>query len=655
MKRILSLLIIVLIVPFLVFAQETTSVSLEPVETPQPESFFNDLIKTLNPTVDSTKKAPIKTEELPVPEPIQLEEKLEPVEQDKFDKEKSDIPVPEQATPNPGINLGTTTTPLPSQTLTPLQVPVKDEATPLPAESTPLPVSGTQVAPQQIPTQDIVIGTPGESDKKKKEKKEKVKKEREKKEIVPYIEVPDPKSKSQKKYVKQMEKLPKSRMRLITLDQADIIHGRQYRSPEYAIQNPANLGVRSEFGNSFSIIPINTMDIDLKTSTRPFVFMEEYLSTGELLTPAREDSMIAMLGPNGLELPLDISMPTVVNLKMSLLGGSIFANAGLFIQERSRIPGEFFGIILDGATFDDPFEMNENLGVNINAYAKASAGYGTFLELPSVFGELRFGATFNAYTGAFTSINVTNLELVPSTEGVSVQGTLEAMGPLDTLSIFGSEGFQFSLVDDLMGIPGFTFGYDFGLAWRFKLNRILPIVPKFLKNYFDFQIGIEDLGASITMNHAYMREINFEMEMDDLLETFSGGFDLDSMMVLNETLIYEDSTITQPLGTKLNMSLSYQPIPQLILKGGMTNFLTEGLNSNTGQNYFYGVEVYPVSSLCLFGTVTQKGNFRYSEAGFKLLSNKTEFGLKLRVYDLDFSLTENVSGAGLKLNWARYF
>jgi len=130
---------------------------------------------------------------------------------------------------------------------------------------------------------------------------------------------------------------------------------------------------------------------------------------------------------------------------------------------------------------------------------------------------------------------------------------------------------------------------------------------------------------------------------------------LDSMMVMEETLIYSDSPITQPLGTKLNMSLSYQPIPQLILKGGMTNFLTQGLNSNTGKNYFYGAEIYPISSLCLFGTVTQKGNYRYSEAGFKLYSIKSEFGLKLRVYDLDFSFTENVSGAGLQFNWARYF
>ena len=636
MKRILSLLIIVLLVPFLVIAQETTSASLEPEETAQPESFFNDLIKTLNPTVDSTKKAPVKTEELPVPE---------------------------QATPNPGINLGNNTpTSIPTQTVTPLQVPAKNEAAPLPTKSTPVPTNVPQVIPQQVPTQDIVIG-PKESGnkKKKKEKVEKIKKEREKKDIVPYIEVPDPKTKSQNKYVKEMEKAPKSRMRLITLDQADIIHGRKYRSPEYAIQNPANLGVRSEFGNTFSIIPINTLDIDLKTSTRPFVFMEEYLSDGEPLTPAREDSMIAMLGPNGLKLPLDINMPTLVNLKMSLLGGSIFANAGLFIQERSRIPGEFFGIILDGATIDSPFEMNENLGLNINAYAKASAGYGTFYELPSVFGELRFGATVNAYTGAFASVNVTNLELVPSLDGISVQGTVETMGPLDTLSLFGAEGFQYSLVDDLMGIPGFSLGFDFGLAWRFKLNRILPYAPNFLKNYFDFQIGIEDLGASIKMNHTYIREINFEMDVDALeingfnFENIGDMFNLDSMSTLSETIIAEDSTISMPLGAKLNFAVNYQPIPQLMLKGGMTSFLTEGLNSNSGQNYFYGVEIYPVSSLCLFATVTQKGNYRFTETGLKLLSNKIEFGLKLRVYDLDFSLTENVSGAGLRLNWAMYF
>jgi hypothetical protein len=198
-------------------------------------------------------------------------------------------------------------------------------------------------------------------------------------------------------------------------------------------------------------------------------------------------------------------------------------------------------------------------------------------------------------------------------------------------------------------------GFDFGLAWRFKLNRVLPIAPKFLKNYFDFQIGVEDLGASISMNHAYVREISFGMETDDLLTTFSDGFSLDSMMVLDETVLVSDSTISMPLGTKLNMSLNYQPIPQLMLKGGITSFLSEGLNSNSGPNYFYGVEIYPISSLCLHGSVTQKGQYRFSEAGIKLYSQGSEFGLKVRVYDLDFSFTENVSGAGLMFNWAKYF
>ena len=205
-----------------------------------------------------------------------------------------------------------------------------------------------------------------------------------------------------------------------------------------------------------------------------------------------------------------------------------------------------------------------------------------------------------------------------------------------------------------MGIPNITLGYDFGLAWRFKLNRILPFAPKILKNYFDFQIGVEDLGASISMNHAYVREINFSLETDDLLSTFE-DFSLDSMVVLDETIIAEDSTISMPLGSKLNMSLHYQPIPQLMLKGGITSFLSDGLNSNSGQNYFYGVEIYPVSSLCIHGSVTQKGDYRFSEAGIKLYSQKSEFGLKLRIYDLDFSLTENLSGAGLQLNWVRYF
>jgi hypothetical protein len=647
MKRILiSLLIIFLVIPFTALAQETKT---ESNETEQPESFFNDLIKTLNP-VDTTKKAPEKTEGLPLPKPIEIiepQEVSEPVNND----EKTDTPVP--ATPNPNVDMETTTsnttTPLPA-TVTPVPLPVNDDASNnAPAQ---VPANTPQIAPQPVASPDIVIGTKG-SKKKEKIKKEKV--EKEKRIYQPYIEAPDPKSKSQKKYVTDLEKKPNSRMRLITLDQADIVQSRKYRSAELALQNPANLGVRAEYASAFSIIPINTLELDVKTSTRPFVFIDEYLSSGELLTPEREDSMVAMLGPNGLELPIELNLPTVANIKMAALGGSFFVNAGLFVKENMTIPGEFFGIILDGATIDDPFVMDNNLGVDLNVYAKGSAGYGTFVELPLFLGELRFGATVNAYAGAFTDVNITNIEITPTSTGLTASATAQILSFADTLNILGPEGFQFGLPDDYFSIPGITLGYDFGIGWRFKLNRLLPIAPNFIKNYFDIQIGIQDLGASIEMNHAYLRELNFEMEVGDLLTSFGEEFSLDSAMVISETLVYADSTISKPLGAKFHMDFNYQPIPQLMLKGGFASYITDGINAGSGPNYYYGVEVYPISSLCLHGGVTQKNNYRYSEAGIKLYSQKSEFGLKLRIYDLDFSLTENLSGAGLQLSWARYF
>ncbi|MBN2781191.1 MAG: hypothetical protein JXR21_04440, partial [Candidatus Marinimicrobia bacterium] len=325
-------------------------------------------------------------------------------------------------------------------------------------------------------------------------------------------------------------------------------------------------------------------------------------------------------------------------------------------REHSHIPGEFFNILFDGATFDEPFQMTEDLGVNLTAYAKGSAGYGTFIELPSFLGELRFGAAVNAYAGAFSHINITNLELVPTSENVTLQGTMEVMTFADTLSLFGEDGFQFHMVEDYLGIPQISMGYDFGLAWRFKLNRILPIMPKFIKNYIDIQVGVEDFLASISMNHAYLREISFEMDAGDLLTTFGGeGFSLDSMMVLSETLVYADSTISRPLGAKFHADLNYQLIPQLTLKGGWSTYITDGINAGTGPNYYYGAEIFPISSLSIFATAYQKNTLSYWDAGIRLYSEKSEFGLKARIYEPNFSLTENVSGVGIQLNWARYF
>jgi hypothetical protein len=405
---------------------------------------------------------------------------------------------------------------------------------------------------------------------------------------------------------------------------------------------------------------LNTIDIDAKTSFRPFVFIEDYLSTGELLTPEREDSLIASLGENGLELPIDISIPTLLGVKFNLLGGSVSANAGLYVQERMRIPSEFFNIIFDGTTMTNPFQMTEDLGVNLNTYIKGSLGYGSFIELPAFLGELKFGGSVNAYTGAFSSILISDLSLIPNATNTKIQGTMEVLSFMDTLDFIAPGGgfdLQYSLEDDFYTIPTLSLGYDVGFAWRFKLNRLIPIFPKLFKNYVDVQVGVQDLGAKITMNHAYIRQINFEAEAGDLLEMFSGDdpLDISSLMALEETMVAADTSITRNLGTKLNLAINYQPISLIMLKGSYSQYISEGLNSNTGLNYSYGAEVYPFRSLALHGSVHQKGQYRYSEAGFRLQGIGSEFGLTLRVYDLDFSLTENLSGAGLKLYWARYF
>ena len=587
MKRILTLLLIISVFMPLM-AQEN--------KEEKPESYFNDLVKTLN-----------------------KEENTAPA---KKDEKQGDIP-------KPATLLGVKEEPkkeTPKETA--VEVPAPEPYKPAPSSTS---VPSPAYSPTPSSTPNIVVAKPAPEQKKKDKKTKKAKNidekatddelivEEKKRLFNPYIEVPKPKSRNQKIYVKRLEKKPKSRMRLITLDGADIIHSRVNRPVRNILDSPANLGLRSEFPSSISIIPINNINIDVKTSVKPFVFWENYLSTGELLTPALEDSMLADLGENGLEIPIDINIPTLIGFKINLLGGSMYANAGLFVQERMRIPNEFWGLLFDGATIADPFSMTEEMGVNLNAYTKISAGYGTFFELPAFLGELRFGASVNAYAGAFSSVNISELSLEPGTEETQVRGTAQVLSFMDTLTAIAPDGsfdFEYS-PDKFETLLNPTLGYDIGLAWRFKLNRLIPILPKILKNYVDIQASVQDIGAVVKMNHAYLREVNFEATAGDLVEMFSSDepIDLSSLMILEENDVYEDSTISQPLGMKFHVCAQYQPISLIMLKGSYSDYLTEGLNSNNGPNYSYGAEVFLSKAISINGMVFQKGQYRYSEAG----------------------------------------
>ncbi|MFA6618889.1 MAG: DUF5723 family protein [Candidatus Neomarinimicrobiota bacterium] len=581
----------------------------------KPDQFLNDLVKTLKSGNEvSTDNAEQKTAELPKPATL--------LGVDKKEEEPKMLSIPDPAKPE--------------------------------SEDSSL-----------LPEKDLVIPAPETTAKAKKVKKvkeAKPKKEKETKVLASYIEEPDPKTGKQKKYIAKLEKKQQTRMRLLTLDNADIVHSRTNRALRNGLNNPANLGLRSEHPSSLAIIPFNNIDIDLKTSVKPFLFMQDFLSSDELMTSEREDSMLAALGENGLELPLDINIPTLLGIKLNLLGGSIYANAGLFVQERMRIPNEFWGLILDGATISEPFTMTEEMGININAYTKLSAGYASYYELPTFLGELRFGASLNAYAGVFSGINITNLSLIPAAENTRFEGNIEILSFMDTLTVF-SPGDElnidpdFNIEDDYLNIAKMQMGLDLGVAWRIKLNRIIPVLPNMLKNYIDIQLGFEDIGAKIKMNHAYLREVKFEAQAGDILKLFNSDeeFDINSLTVLEENLLEDDTTYTKALGTKFHIAGQYQPISQIMLKGSFATYISEGINSNSGPNYSYGLEVFPVPAFSIHGSVHQKGQYQYSEAGLRLQGLGSEIGLTLRLYDLPFSFTENINGLGLKLHWARFF
>ncbi|MDZ7821786.1 MAG: hypothetical protein U5N26_08250 [Candidatus Marinimicrobia bacterium] len=78
-----------------------------------------------------------------------------------------------------------------------------------------------------------------------------------------------------------------------------------------------------------------------------------------------------------------MSFPHFSICRLSPFFGSLYANSGLYIKEHSHIPADFFDIIFEGATFDNPYQMNDPLGIDISAYLKNTVGYGAFYELPS--------------------------------------------------------------------------------------------------------------------------------------------------------------------------------------------------------------------------------------------------------------------------------
>lgn len=469
----------------------------------------------------------------------------------------------------------------------------------------------------------------------------------------PYI-IPaeNPKNKTQRKYLKTLDKMPNRRQRLVTFDKGDIIFGRHYRSVLHGIENPSNLGVRTEKMNSFSIIPINTLDLDVKSSTAPLELLENYFSTSQTL----DSNFVNDLGVGGFSLPVSLSLPTLLNVKLSGVFGTLSLNSGLFVSEDFLLPASLFDIIFEGATFDDPYEMTADLGLNVAAYLKNTVGYGSFIDLPRPFGELRFGGNVNVYAGAFASAELTQLELTPTTEGTTVSATATVSTLADSLNLLGDGGFYYGIPSDYMSIPQFTFGYDAGVAWRLKLNRILPIMPNVLKNYIDVQVGVQDIGASLKMNHGITKEITFEAQVGDVLSLVMGdSLDVNELMDIEERVVSQDTTLTRPIASKMTFGFSYQPIDMIMVTANFKQTLSEGIGASETLEYKYGLYVYPTTSFAVYAGLQKEQQYESWDLGLIGSGMNSEISLILKVYNTPFDLDSGLSGAGLRLNWARYF
>lgn len=656
MKRIL-ILTLVLLLPIMAIAQEEAST----------QNFLQELVNVLN--TDSSKANEKVKEEAAK----KLDSALSPIV-DKLEDEagkaiKSGAKKAANILPAPSMPALSKPAVSPKTTSSKLAVPALPKTADSKAKAASKSVAQDLSAPVLSP--NISIGSKSGSDskakkglfnRKKKGKEEEIdpladsqeKNGEEDRLFKPYI-IPaeNPKNKTQRNYLKTMNKMPDRRQRLVTFDNSDIIFGRHYRSVLHGIENPSNLGVRTEKMNSFSILPINTIDLDVKSSTPPLELLENYFSGGG---QTLDSNFVNDLGDGGFSLPISVSLPTILNIKLSGVFGTLSLNSGLFVSEDFLLPASFFGIIFEGATFDDPYEMTSDLGLNAAAYLKNTVGYGSFIDLPRPFGELRFGGNVNVYAGAFASAELTQLELTPTTEGTTVQATATVSTLADSLNLIDENGFHYGLPTDYMSIPQFTYGFDAGLAWRFKLNRILPIMPNILKNYIDVQVGVQDIGASLQMNHGITKEITFEAEVGDVLSLFMGdSLDVNELMEIDERVVSQDTTLTRPIASKLTFGFTYQPLDMIMVTANFKQTLSDGIGASEALEYKYGLYVYPTPSFGVYAGLQKEQQYESWDVGLMANSMKSEISLIVKVYNTPFDLDSGLSGAGLRLNWARYF
>ncbi len=418
----------------------------------------------------------------------------------------------------------------------------------------------------------------------------------------------------------------------------DIVYKRMMRQPSALQANPANLGIKHESFVSLSLIaPMVNMDFQLSNGALTVENYNDFVSR-DMLTFEDREYFAGLFEENGLPLYSQISLPTLFALRV----GPVFFNSGVHVGAAGQLPGEiliipFLGNQAPGFSFGNPI-TNMKTEAEVYAYVKNSLGVGhtvsSYIPVVKDIVDIRVGLALNSYLGGFSLAHAENVAL-----GV------------DETSVFTSGSAIYSYVnpDADIEVPEPTFGFDFGFGA--KLKDFFPI--PFVANRVDLQLSFLDLGATINSSNMIKKEYTWDAQIEDPVGTFSeDDLDVDSLLNAQHETLDSNFVMSEKMASRMKLDLTWQPIPVIMVRTGLTAFLNEGLGYEDSPRTYMDLDVFPLKWLMLnLGTGFTNGN------GYL----KTGIGFNTRIWDMGIytytlgsaGLTNNIRGFGFRLvnNW----
>ncbi|MDD3807222.1 MAG: hypothetical protein PHE86_04195 [Candidatus Marinimicrobia bacterium] len=418
----------------------------------------------------------------------------------------------------------------------------------------------------------------------------------------------------------------------------DIIYKRTLRQPSSLQENPANLGIKHESFVSLSFLaPMLNMDLQIANETLSIENYNDFVSK-DVLTFEDCQYFAGLFEKKGLPLYSQISLPTLFALRI----GPVFLNSGVFVGASGTLPGEilvipFLGNQAPGFSFGNPI-TNMKTSAEVFAYTRSSLGVGHQVSqyIPTVkeIVEIRVGMAVNAYLGGFSLANAKNVSFGVDETTVTTSGTAV---------------YSYINSDEDIAIPDPTFGVDVGVGVKFKDFIDIPYVS----NKIDVQLSFLDVGATLKSTNMIKREYVWDAQVEDPVGTFSeDDLDIDSLLNVQHTTLDSNVVMTEKLASRMKFDITWQPIPYIMVRTGLTAFLNEGLGHEDSPRTYIDLDVFPVSWLVLnVGTGFNHGN-GYLKLGL---------GFNTRVWDMGIytytlgsaGFTEKIRGVGIKMvnNW----